>query len=185
MIPVQLKKCSRISGHRLDLRDAAVSDAEFILSLRIDELKSRFLSKTVPDLVKQQDWLRAYQSSQGQAYFILESRGGEKIGTVRMYDGNGDSFCWGSWLIVQGAPSSTAIESALIVYQYGLLLGFRAAHFDVRKGNKSVWQFHEKFGATKVGETDKDFIYSIDEAAIRKSLDRYRKYLPMSIQLNS
>jgi len=182
MISVELIKCSRITGHRLIFRNAEVSDAQFILSLRVDEKKSRFLSKTDPDVVKQEGWLLGYKSSKGQAYFVIENSAGEKVGTVRMYDAQGQSFCWGSWLIVEGAPSSTAIESALIVYQYGLLLGFRAAHFDVRKGNKSVWQFHEKFGATRIGETEEDFLYSIGEAEIRESLHRYRKFLPSGIR---
>jgi len=185
MSSVKLSKCDRIIGHRLVFRDASVADASFILSLRTDEKKNRFLSKTDPDVIKQENWLLGYQSSSDQAYFVIENETGEQVGTVRMYDPQGESFCWGSWLIVEGAPSSTAIESALIVYQYGLALGFRAAHFDVRKGNKSVWQFHEKFGASRVGETEEDFLYSISEEAIRASLQRYRKYLPTDIRFGT
>ncbi|EGC95627.1 hypothetical protein ECD227_1865 [Escherichia fergusonii ECD227] len=59
--------------------------------------------------------------------------------------------------------------------------GFKSAHFDVRKGNKSVCKFHERFGAFKVGETKDDFLYDIDEDNIIQSLHRYKRFLPNSI----
>jgi hypothetical protein len=60
-------------------------------------------------------------------------------------------------------------------------LGFQASHFDVRKGNKSVWKFHERFGATRVGETEKDYLYNIDLKAINAARMRYKKYLPNNV----
>lgn len=178
-----LSKCSRITGHRIVLRDAAVRDAAFILSLRTDETKNRFLSQVDPALESQQAWLERYQSTTDQAYFIIEDLQGQPFGTVRLYDPQGTSFCWGSWLLVHGGPSHFSIESALVVYHYGLRLGFEAAHFDVRKGNRSVWQFHERFGAVKTGETQEDYLYAIDRQAIERSLTRYAKFLPQGIRL--
>ena len=51
-------------------------------------------------------------------------------------------------VIREGSPSGYAVESALMVYQFAgaVSLGFTRAHFDVRKGNESVWKFHERFG---------------------------------------
>lgn len=178
----EIRKCKLIIGNKLIFRDALEEDAEFILSLRVDEKKSKFLSRTEPNIEKQIEWLHNYASSQNQAYFIIGNRAGEPVGTVRLYDAQQDSFCWGSWLMIHGCPSSFAIESALIVYHYGLLLGFKRSHFDVRKGNKSVCQFHEKFGAVKIGETAEDYFYSIEKAAIIKSLNRYERYLPKPVQ---
>jgi hypothetical protein len=62
-------------------------------------------------------------------------------------------------------------------------LGFVRAHFDVRRGNESVWQFHERFGAVRVRETDEDFFYEISLDAINASLERYRKFLPNGIEI--
>lgn len=51
------------------------------------------------------------------------------------------------------------MESALIVYAYAVdHLGFQAAHFEMRKGNESVWQFHERFGAERLSENEHEFI---------------------------
>jgi RimJ/RimL family protein N-acetyltransferase len=71
-----------------------------------------------------------------------------------------------------------------MVYAYAVdELDFRRSHFDVRKANKSVWRFHERFGAERVAETEKDFLYQISLEAIRKAMSRYRKYLPLPLAI--
>jgi RimJ/RimL family protein N-acetyltransferase len=176
----RLRKAARITGRRLVLRDAGEADAAFIHALRTDSDKAQHLSAVSDRLQDQVDWLRRYAGDEDQAYFVIEDDGGP-VGTVRLYDARGDSFCWGSWIIRDGAPASHAFESALIVYRYALSLGFNASHFDVRRANQSVWRFHERFGARRVGETADDYLYTIDRAAILASLERYARYLPGGI----
>lgn len=177
-----LRKATRVTGKNLVLRDATASDAAFILSLRTDSRKSQHLSRTSPDLQKQVAWLNDYAGKTDQAYFIIEDTTGEPLGAVRLYDPQGDSFCWGSWILKDGAPQNAAIESALIVYAYAVdHLGFKSAHFDVRKGNESVWRFHERFGAKRVAETDQDYLYTIGQGEIDAARQRYRKFLPEAI----
>lgn len=183
LTPPQIRKARRVVGKTLVFRDATVDDAEFILSLRTDEKKSRYLSKTRPDLDAQREWLETYQDGEGQAYFIIEYQG-EAIGTVRIYDPQGDSFCWGSWILKDSRPSQAAMESTLMVYAYACdHLGFKGAHFDVRKGNEKVWQFHERFGARRIRETEADYFYALDLAAITKSRVRYTKFLPDGVHV--
>ena len=178
MSDFEIRKARRITGKSLVFRDACVDDAEFILSLRTDERKSRHLSSTSPELSRQIEWLNNYAGQGGQAYFVIETLGGERLGTVRLYDAQGDSFCWGSWIIKDGAPGNAAIESALMVYAYAIEhLGFEQAHFEVRKGNESVWRFHERFGAVRFGETDEDYLYRLDKESILSSRKKYQKFL--------
>lgn len=173
-----IRKAERVIGRTLVMRDATIADAEFILALRTDERRSQHLSKTSPDLDTQIHWLANYAKAQDQAYFIIENAAGEAIGSVRLYDPQKDSFCWGSWILKEGAPQTAAIESALMVYAYALdHLGFRRAHFDVRKANESVWRFHERFGAERVSESEQDYFYKIDFAAIEEARRRYKKFL--------
>lgn len=179
---MQIRKCKKIIGHRLELRNANLNDADFILSLRTNESKNKYLSPTSSSLSAQKDWLRSYEQNSGQAYFVI-FHNDSPVGTVRLYDQSGDSFCWGSWLISNSAPSFAGIESALIVYSYANVLGFKKSHFDVRKDNASVWRFHERFGAIRSGETELDFLYSIFEDDILQSINRYRKFLPDSIEI--
>jgi RimJ/RimL family protein N-acetyltransferase len=172
------RKPQSVRGRQLLFRDAAVDDAAFILALRTDAKKGEFLSSTAPDLLRQRDWLARYASDNGQVYFIICRLDGEPVGTVRLYDQRGDSFCWGSWIKSDGAPSGFGVESALMVYDFALQLDFTRAHFDVRKQNVSVCQFHERFGARKVDENADDNFYEMSNDAIKGALLQYRKYLP-------
>ena len=69
-----------------------------------------------------------------------------------------------------------------MVYAYALdHLGFEQAHFDVRKSNKRVCQFHERFGAIRVHENDEDYFYRLGEEAINNSRRRYQRFLDYSV----
>lgn len=182
-IEPRIRKASQVQGKTLIFRDACVADAELILRLRTDAKKGQFLSATSSSVEAQRSWLQAYSASADQAYFIIE-RAGEAIGTVRLYDPQADSFCWGSWIVADGQPAHVAMESALMVYAYALdHLGFRKAHFDVRAGNEKVWRFHERFGAKRVRETAIDFFYELDHAEIQASRQRYQRFLPDQISV--
>lgn len=177
MRPV-FRKPKTVVGNNLIFRNATIDDATFILELRTDNKKATHISSTSNDLWRQEAWLEGYKNDNQQVYFIITNNDNERVGTVRLYDSKNDSFCWGSWILKDGLPSSYAIESALLVYEFALSLGFEKAHFDVRKGNQSVWRFHERFGAKRIEETASDFIYNISLDAIKLSLKKYEKYLP-------
>jgi RimJ/RimL family protein N-acetyltransferase len=176
-------KPAKVIGNNLILRDVTKEDAAFILELRTDANKARHISKTSGDLKTQIEWLEKYENDNQQIYFVILNKKLEKVGTVRLYDKTNDSFCWGSWILKEGTPSSYSIESALLVYHFALSLGFEKAHFDIRKGNHSVWRFHERFGAEKIAETTSDFIYTISLHAIERSLAKYKKYLPNGVSI--
>ncbi len=177
----QIRKAAKILGKTLTFRDATVADSAFILSLRTDSERNRFLSAVSGELTDQKAWLQRYALSNDQAYFIIEYQG-EAIGTVRLYDPQGESFCWGSWILKKTRPSHAAMESALMVYAYAVdHLGFRRCHFDVRKGNENVWRFHERFGAVRNGETEMDYLYVIEYADICAARRLYRNYLPITL----
>lgn len=131
-----------------------------------DAEKSRYLSAVRCEFSDLQAWLHRNAQADDQAYFTIEYQN-EPLGTVRLYAPLGDSFSWGSWILKASSPSHADMESALMVYAYALNhLGFPCAHFDVRKGNERVWQFHERFGAQRVAETELDYIYKLDSESI-------------------
>ncbi|ATH13101.1 hypothetical protein CHL79_12085 [Delftia acidovorans] len=180
----KIRKARYIRGRTLVFRNAVVNDAEFILSLRTDPDKAKYLSQTRNNLEQQRNWLENYSINEGQAYFIIENDG-EAIGTVRLYDAKGKSFCWGSWIIKNGSPSHAAIESALMVYAFSTdSLEFTASHFDVRKDNEHVVRFHERFGAKRTGETREDYLFSISIFQIKDALRKYSRFLinPLEVE---
>ena len=176
------KRPKKVVGKSVVLRDARPEDAAFILSLRTDPKKSTFLSPTSTAVFDQEQWLIHYANDSEQIYFVIEDLSGNPLGTVRLYDRKQKSFCWGSWILHDSSPRFFAIESALMVYCLGLELGFSSAHFDVKQGNQSVCNFHERFGAIRTATTTDSYEYSISEEAIKKSLTKYIRFLPNGIQ---
>lgn len=167
-----------VAGKSINLRDVEIADAKFILSLRCDEKKAKFLHKTKNDLSKQIAYIEDYKTKKNEWYFIIESKSGERFGTVRIYDIVDDDFCWGSWLIKDGAPANVAIESVLLVYEYAFYtLGFSKAHFDVRKDNVKVRAFHKRFGAKEVGESEKDAFYRFFREDYERIKGKFKNFL--------
>ncbi len=179
-----LRKAQRLIGHQLILRNADTTDAEFILQLRTDPKKSSFLSATHPALVAQIAWLEHYAQNPNTAYFIAEDSAGDKVGTVRMYDAVDDSFCFGSWIMKEGAAVTYAVESVLMIYHYALNeLAFNRSYFAVRKANRSVWNFMEKFGGVRTSETNVDYLYETQRAPVLASFQRLAHFLPNGIRV--
>ncbi|HWQ25968.1 MAG TPA: GNAT family N-acetyltransferase [Chlorobaculum sp.] len=141
---------------RFRLIDAG--DADFVLDLRTDPVKSRFISFTENDIDAQKKWIASYKEREKEGleyYFIIEDYKSKRYGTLRLYDFRGDSFCWGSWLMKQGSPYYVAIESSFMACEIGFyLLGFCKSHGDVRKGNDSVLNYHLHFGGVITGEDE-------------------------------
>lgn len=180
-----ITKASRVFGNTLTFRNVVPEDATFILSLRTNEEKSKYLNKTDNNVTSQIEWIKNYQNNHGQAYFIIEYNR-DKIGTVRLYDAQGSSFCWGSWILIDGRPRQAAMESSLMVYSYAIdHLGFSECHFDVRKENNKVIAFHERFGAFVTRETEKDFYFKIDLKNIRESMAKYKQFLPSKVRVEN
>jgi RimJ/RimL family protein N-acetyltransferase len=177
--PPTIRKARAIQGRTLRFTNANESDASFIVALRTDPVKAAHISATSSSLEDQLAWLRRYAASTDEAYFVIRGANQAPIGTVRLYDPRGSSFCWGSWIMHRDAPSAAAIESAVMVYRYALdELGFESSHFSVNRDNDRVWAFHERFGATRVGEDLREYEYRISNDAIRRSLDRFARYCP-------
>ena len=170
-----------IKGKNINLRLAEVTDATFIFELRKNSTKTKYLSQVNGDIANQEQWLREYKKREVEKieyYFIIESKGNVSLGLVRIYDLQKDSFSWGSWLIKEDAPKSTAIESALQVYEFGFyFLGFKNVHFEVRKGNEKVIAFHKRFGAKTVSENDIEYFFTFSRNDYEVTKEKYKRYL--------
>lgn len=163
------------------LKPVTESDANFILSLRLDNNLNKYLSVVENDLDKQIEWIKHYkirEANRLEFYFIIESNKNNKLGAVRLYDFNKNSFCWGSWMIKRDAPNTTSIESALTVYEFAFnILGFEQSHFDVRKENDKVIEFHKRFGAKIISEDELNYYFIILKSDYEISKKRYNKFL--------
>jgi len=177
-----------IYGKNINMRTVTIEDAEFIYAMRQNENKTKYLSKVAGTVESQKEWIKSYkkrEEANEEFYFVIESKD-EKLGLVRMYDfidesfsGNSQSsFCWGSWLIKEDAPKTTAIESALQIYEFGFYgLKFEKSHFDVRKGNDKVVAFHQRFGAKILDENKLDYFFEFKKSDYEITKEKYKRYL--------
>ena len=171
----------KITGKTIALRTAEITDAEFILELRTQSDKTQFLSQVENDLAKQQAWLKAYKHKElngEEYYFVIETHAGQKLGLVRVYDLQLDSFCWGSWLIKDGAPFMASLESMVMVYEFGFgYLNKAVARIDVRAENKKVISTHKNFGAKILSITALDYFFEMERSKFHQSKAQFDKYL--------
>jgi len=163
------------------MKTVTQEDAEFIYNMRQNQDKTKYLSKVTGSVESQKKWIKSYkkrEETKEEFYFIIESKSEEKLGLVRMYDFRDNSFCWGSWLIKEDAPKTTAIESALQIYEFGFYdLKFQKSHFDVRKGNDKVIAFHQRFGAKIVDEDELDYFFNFEKSDYEITKEKYKRYL--------
>ena len=166
-------------GKSIFFREVTVEDSEFIVGLRTDPEKNKYLSTTSEDIEEQKKYCYKLLKENIDYYFIICDWDQNPIGTIRIYDFQADSFCWGSWIIAQNAPASAAIESALLSYDFAFLsLHYRKSHFDVRKKNTRVLEFHKRFGASVFKEDELNYFFSYDREAYLKIRAKYKRYLP-------
>ena len=164
-----------LEGKYTNIRDIEIEDADFILSLRCDEKKSKFLHKTQFNVENQQNYIKHYKTLDKEWYFIIENKKNEPIGTYRIYDLKEDSFCIGSWLMKDGCSALEALEGEFLVKNFAFnKTGFKKFHFDVRKENTKVVNFHKTLGAKITGETDLDYLF---ECTKEDYLNNVRKFL--------
>lgn len=170
-----------IVGKNINMKTVEKSDAEFIFTMRQNQNKTKYLSQISGTVDSQTEWIESYKKREYEKkefYFVIESKNEEKLGLVRMYDFHDDSFCWGSWLIKEEAPKTTAIESALQIYEFGFYeLKFERSHFEVQKGNDKVITFHKRFGAKIVDEDEKEVFFNFEKNNYEITKEKYKRYL--------
>jgi len=167
-----------VRGKTIFLREVTIDDAEFIIKLRTDPEKNKHLSVTTSDVDKQKSFITNYLRSETDYYFIISDWDRRPLGTIRIYDIHDDSFCWGSWILSKDAPAKAAIESALLIYDFAFFsLHYTKSHFDVRKENQRVVDFHKRFGACIVSEDHQNFFFEYTPDTYLTVREKYRRYI--------
>ena len=98
----------------LHARFVIESDAEFILSLRINPKLSRFLHSIDNDIDEQKKWVKRYKEREaiGTDYYFIYDSNGEYVGVNRIYNMQDDSCTGGSWICNPDIDPSKSIDVA-------------------------------------------------------------------------
>jgi len=163
------------------LRLVQPSDAEFIFDLRTDQKYNKHLSQVSGTPDDQRAWIERYKAREEKGeefYFIIERLDGVRCGTVRVYDLQDDSFCWGSWILNKDKTRFSALESAILVYDFGFDQPGKAfSHFDVRSDNVSVIRFHERFSVSETHRDDINIYFKLNRDLYQKDRQKFIKFI--------
>jgi RimJ/RimL family protein N-acetyltransferase len=141
-----------IDGSAFRLRPVRLEDAAFIVELRSDPERGRYLHRGCTGTSSQEEWLRKYFKTPGDFYFIIENRfSGTREGTAGIYnvDPTHRGAECGRWILRRG--SLAAVESACLVYRLGFeQLALDALYCRTIAENASALAFHDSFGVERV-----------------------------------
>lgn len=135
------------------LRPAALEDAEFIVALRTNPERNRFINATSFDVLEQQNWLRRYFDEPNDYYFLIEhAPSARPEGTLGIYDVDQERRTaeWGRWVVRPG--SKAALPSCCLAFDLAFgEMKLSSLHSYVAAGNRSVIQILRAVGMTEQG----------------------------------
>lgn len=165
---------TRISKYGISLRLVEEEDAGFILFLRKDKSKSRFISKTDCDIEKQKEWIRKYkerEKDEQEYYFIASDSEGEDFATYRVYNIIGGVPEIGSWVSkpnYKNFKNSIRVDIAIKDYVFEEL-DYDSLRFEVRRKNYSVNKYHKLFNPMLIEANETDNYYILNRNAYTKA----------------
>ncbi len=132
-----------IEGFAVRLRPVANADASFIVELRSDPERVKYLNPISGRIEDQVAWLDQYYDRPGDYYFIIEKiECCRSVGLISIYNFENNKAEWGRWILSSG--SCYAIESALLIYKAAFeVFNLQSVHCLTVAQNTSVINFHE------------------------------------------
>lgn len=170
-----------IEGRYVNLRSVEERDAEFTLSLRQDPNLTKYLPKLDITLEQQIIWIRKQRNQEGDYYFVVENKKGEKIGVIGVYNVDGDCAETGRIAMIGNAFES--IEAQLLSFDFAfVILKLEKTVNYVMADNIHALRFSQMFGSQSSEPfEDSDGNMRIDgvitKASYLKSKDKIIKML--------
>ncbi len=142
-----------LGGFAFGLRPLSVEDAGFIVELRGDLQRSRFLHPIPASVEAQRAYVQQYFERPGDYYFVVERQNHDsREGLVAIYNADLQKRTadWGRWIMRPG--SWATVECALRVYE----AAFECLHLDEIRSqtyceNPHVVSFHDRCGVPRHG----------------------------------
>lgn len=177
-----------IYKYGLNVRFVQESDAKFILDLRKDPTKSKFLSYTSGNIEDQVYWIRDYKKreDEGTEYYFIYEYFGQLAGVNRLYHIESNHFVHGSWLFSDNVPPFCSLAAAVIAREiaYEILgLDIEIDTDGIHQDNKGVLQFakymgHEFTGIRITAQGDKFLTSILKKEVFYRNLPKILKLFP-------
>lgn len=171
----------KIEGKYINLREAEISDSEFILSLRTDEKKSRYIHQTDSDLNKQIEYMKRYKTLKNEWYYIIENKHNKSLGTISIYPHKNTTqyeYEIGRWLMSNESNVFESIESDLLVKKiFFEEFNFISTPITVHKNNTNVIKFHNSWNAKKISTYDDFYILELTREIYLQNKDKFYSFI--------
>ena len=174
-----MKQVQKIIGPRMMLLAAQESHAPFILDLRNQERKRRFLSGVSRTLTDQIAWMQQRSHLLDDAYFVVTETKNPSIplGSIRLHDviAEKNSIRVSSWVMVDGVVPRKSLEALALAIEYIMKSGYSVCHFEVHKKSLSASKLYIKLGTQVVGQTEHTFLLSCAPALFLNNMAKVFK----------
>lgn len=169
-----------LSNYNIKLRLVEETDSSFIIALRTDSLKSRFISPTDLDIEKQKAWIREYKEREkkgNEFYFVAVDQDNIEFATYRIYNKSENSIEIGSFVSkpLYNKPINV-IKVDIILKEFVFSsLGYNQLNFEVRKENKSVINYHKKFNPDLIDEDELNYYFTLSKDSFLSTKSKFEK----------
>ncbi|MBF0495319.1 MAG: GNAT family N-acetyltransferase [Deltaproteobacteria bacterium] len=140
-----------MSLYKFHLRPVTHDDAGFIIELRQDDSRNKYLNPVSSKLEDQLRWLDIYFERPGDFYFIIEdieTRTSHGAVGIYNFDPTLKEAEWGRWII--RADSTAALETACMIYDCCFFtLDLAALNSFTIEDNVRTVAFHDRFGVAR------------------------------------
>lgn len=136
-----------LDGYGYRLRPVKLSDAQFIIDVRLEDAeRNQFIHTISRDIKEQECWIETYFERENDFYFVVENRlTGQSEGLIGIYDINDGEAEWGRWVIKKG--SLAAVESVDLLYRIAFeKIGLNELYCRTVQDNYEVVSFHNSIG---------------------------------------
>lgn len=145
-----------LDRYGLHVRLVREEDAEFIVKLRNDPQKARYISITSNSVDDQIKWIRLYKEreKEGRDYYFMYSYQDKLAGVNRIYDIEENHFIHGSWVFGDDIPPYCALAAGIIAREVAydtLGLDVEIDTAGVHKDNHGVLQYIRTLGVEFTG----------------------------------
>lgn len=162
------------------LRLVDIQDAEFILKLRNNKVKSKYINSTPNDLSLQVEWLNKYKEREKlkqEYYFIALDEDKERFATYRIYNINSESVEIGSWISAPELKKPiNSIKVDFLVKKFVFeILGYTKLKFEVRRENRSVINYHKKYNPKIIKEDELNIYFVLTRINFQQNKDKFER----------
>lgn len=146
-----------IKGRYVDLKSCTEEDAEFTRAIRKDPEFVKFLPAIDNTVEHQKAWIRSQREKEGDYFFVVWDKEGNRIGTISIYDVNGDHAESGR-LAIKGNNAFQGIEAQILSFRFAFgVLGLECIDGFIFADNERAIRFNKQFaGRHYPPETDEN-----------------------------